>query len=36
MILFASSIMIGNRNNDQLPVVLPGSGGGTIKTGRIC
>ena len=34
MILFASSMMTGNHNNDQLPVVMLGSGGGTIKTGR--
>ena len=35
MILFASSMMTGNHNNDQLPVVMLGSGGGQIKTGRI-
>jgi hypothetical protein len=35
MILFCSSMMTGNHNNDQLPVVLLGRGGGKIKTGRI-
>jgi hypothetical protein len=35
MILFLSSMMTGNHNNDQLPVVLLGRGGGQIKTGRI-
>lgn len=35
MILFASSMMTGNHNNDQLPVVMVGRGGGQIKTGRI-
>jgi len=35
MILYASSMMTGNHNNDQLPVVLVGRGGGKIKTGRI-
>jgi hypothetical protein len=35
MLLFCSSMMTGNHNNDQLPVVLLGSGGGQIKTGRI-
>jgi hypothetical protein len=35
MILFCSSMMTGNHNNDQLPVVLLGRGGGQIKTGRI-
>jgi len=34
MILFMSSMMTGNHNNDQLPVVLLGRGGGKIKTGR--
>ena len=34
MILFLSSMMTGNHNNDQLPVVLLGRGGGQIKTGR--
>jgi len=35
MILFCSSMMTGNHNNDQLPVVMLGRGGGKIKTGRI-
>ena len=35
MLLFCSSMMTGNHNNDQLPVVLLGRGGGQIKTGRI-
>jgi hypothetical protein len=35
MILFCSSMMTGNHNNDQLPVVLVGRGGGRIKTGRV-
>jgi hypothetical protein len=35
MILFLSSMMTGNHNNDQLPVVMVGRGGGRIETGRI-
>ncbi|MFT5854578.1 MAG: hypothetical protein ACI8XO_001822, partial [Verrucomicrobiales bacterium] len=35
MILYLSSMMTGNHNNDQLPVVMLGSAGGQIKTGRI-
>ena len=35
MILFLSSMMTGSHNNDQLPVVMLGKGGGKIKTGRI-
>jgi hypothetical protein len=35
MILFCSSMMTGSHNNDQLPVVLLGRGGGTIKSGRV-
>jgi hypothetical protein len=35
MILYLSSMMTGNHNNDQLPVVLLGRGGGQIKSGRI-
>jgi hypothetical protein len=35
MILYMSSMMTGNHNNDQLPVVMLGRGGGQIKTGRI-
>ncbi len=34
MILMLSSMMTGNHNNDQLPVVMVGRGGGQIKTGR--
>ena len=34
MIMFCSSMMTGNHNNDQLPVVMLGKGGGRIKTGR--
>jgi hypothetical protein len=34
MILFMSSMMTSNHNNDQLPVVMLGSGG-QIKTGRV-
>ncbi len=34
MVLFLSSMMTGNHDNQQLPVVLLGSGGGQIKTGR--
>jgi hypothetical protein len=35
MILYLSSMMTGNHNNDQLPVVMLGSAGGQIKTGRV-
>ena len=35
MILYLSSMMTGNHNNDQLPVVLVGRGGGQIQTGRV-
>jgi len=35
MIMFCSSMMTGNHNNDQLPVVVLGKGGGRIKTGRV-
>jgi hypothetical protein len=35
MILYCSSMMTGGHNNDQLPVVLIGRGGGQIRTGRI-
>jgi Protein of unknown function (DUF1552) len=35
IILFLSSMMTGNHNNDQLPVVMLGRGGGQIKTGRV-
>src|SRR4029078_1048442 len=33
--LYLSSMMTRNHNNDQLPVVLIGRGGGRIKTGLI-
>jgi hypothetical protein len=35
VLLYLSSMMTGNHNNDQLPVVMLGRGGGTIKTGRV-
>jgi len=35
MILFCSSMMTGNHENNQLPVVMLGSGGGQIRTGRV-
>jgi hypothetical protein len=35
MILYLSSMMTGNHNNDQLPVALLGRGGGRIKSGRV-
>lgn len=35
MILFCSSMLTGNHDATQLPVVLLGSGGGQIKTGRV-
>jgi hypothetical protein len=35
MILFCSSMMTGNHDNNQLPVVLLGRGGGQIKSGRV-
>jgi hypothetical protein len=35
MILYLSSMMTGNHNNDQLPVVMVGRGGGKIRTGRV-
>jgi len=35
MILYCSSMMTGSHDNNQLPVVLLGRGGGRIKTGRI-
>src|SRR5689334_16208181 len=34
MIVYCSSMMTGNHENNQLPVVLLGSGGGQIRTGR--
>ncbi len=35
MILFCSSMLTGNHDATQLPVVLLGSGGGKIETGRV-
>jgi hypothetical protein len=35
MMLYLSSMMTGNHDNMQLPVVLLGRGGGRIRTGRI-
>src|SRR5262249_41161307 len=35
MILYLSSMMTGNHDNQQLPVVLVGRGGGQLRTGRI-
>ena len=35
MLLFCSSMMTGNHNADQLPVMLIGGGGGRIQGGRV-
>ncbi|MEX2169262.1 MAG: DUF1552 domain-containing protein [Pirellulales bacterium] len=35
MLLFCSSMMTGNHNNDELPVVMLGRGGGKVQTGRV-
>src|SRR5437868_5889555 len=35
MIVYLSSMMTGNHDNQQLPVVLLGKGGGQIRTGRV-
>jgi hypothetical protein len=35
MIMYCSSMMTGNHDNNQLPVVLLGKGGGQIRTGRV-
>jgi hypothetical protein len=35
MLLFCSSMLTGNHDASQLPVVLLGGGGGRIKTGRV-
>jgi hypothetical protein len=35
MLLYCSSMMTGNHNNDQLPILVLGSGGGRIASGRI-
>jgi hypothetical protein len=34
MILLCSSMLHGNHDNSQLPIVLLGRGGGQLKTGR--
>jgi hypothetical protein len=35
MIVYGSAISDGNRHNhDDLPIIMAGNGGGTIKTGR--
>lgn len=34
MLMMCSSMMTGGHNNDQLPVVIVGKGGGRIQTGR--
>ncbi len=35
MIMLCSSMMSGHHNNEELPVVLLGKGGGSIQTGRV-
>jgi len=35
MLMFCSSMMTGNHNNDQLPVVMLGRAGGKLQTGRV-
>ena len=35
MLMFCSSMMTGNHNNDQLPVVMLGGAGGRVKGGRV-
>jgi hypothetical protein len=35
MLLFCSSMMTGNHNNDQLPVILLGGAGGKLQGGRV-
>ncbi len=35
MLMLCSSMMTGNHNNDQLPVVVVGRGGGKLQTGRV-
>lgn len=35
MLMFCSSMMTGNHNADQLPVIMVGGGGGRIATGKI-
>jgi hypothetical protein len=35
MIMLCSSMLTGNHNNDQLPVVVLGGAGGKMKTGKV-
>jgi hypothetical protein len=35
LLLYLSSMMTGGHNNDQLPVVLLGRGGGQVRSGRV-
>ncbi len=35
MLMFCSSMMTGGHNNDQLPVLLLGRGGGKLQTGKV-
>jgi hypothetical protein len=35
MLLYCSSMMTGHHNNQELPVVMLGKGGGQIRTGRV-
>jgi hypothetical protein len=35
VLLFLSSMMTGSHNNDQLPVIMVGGGGGRIRGGRV-
>ena len=35
MVMMCSSMMTGNHDNDQLPVVMVGCGGGDMQTGRV-
>ncbi len=35
MLMFCSSMMTGNHNNDELPVLLLGGAGGRIKGGQV-
>jgi hypothetical protein len=35
LLMFCSSMMTGNHNADQLPVVMLGRGGGRIATGKV-
>ncbi len=34
MLMFCSSMMTGNHNNDELPIIVVGRGGGKLKTGQ--